>query len=213
MGRKKSEINPLSGLRIKEFCNAAGITQKELAEKAGVSEKTISDVVCGRIPMTQGTAALIANAFPGEHLQPSWFLGTSDLPTTGIQNVFDSECIDMVSWYFQNFMESLGVRIYKLALLDPQLFSDPDYAPCDDSKIVVYDFENKKVVKMEGALRDEMISGIRDKVVSYTKFLLIDAIKKGTPVDEYPYIADVRIEKAKFFEKHTDSYSTFGLKG
>lgn len=79
MGRKKVEINPIRGERLKMLLNENGVDQKELADKIGYTKEHISYIINGRRNLTEDAAKLIVRHFPGTRIE--WLMGYDDFLT------------------------------------------------------------------------------------------------------------------------------------
>lgn len=64
MARKKVEINPIRGERLKELLKELNIKQNELAKRIHISQQTISKIIQGKANLTEDTAKAIAKEFP-----------------------------------------------------------------------------------------------------------------------------------------------------
>lgn len=73
MSKKKKQINPLIGTRLKELCRQTGITQQILSEKINLSQQTISKIVQGKSNLTRENAERICAIYPKFRI--SWLLG------------------------------------------------------------------------------------------------------------------------------------------
>ena len=65
MARKPVKINPIRGKRLKLLIEEQGITQSELKDRIFISQQTISKIINGKANLTETTARIIADAFPG----------------------------------------------------------------------------------------------------------------------------------------------------
>lgn len=79
MGRRKTEINPVRGERLKELLAENNITQKDLAEKIGYSKEHISFVVVGKRNMPEEMAKIISRHFP--YVRFEWLMGYDNFKT------------------------------------------------------------------------------------------------------------------------------------
>lgn len=78
MSRKREEINPQSGLRLKSLLITKGITQKEFAERFGYTEQHISQIIKGKRRLTSEMAHRIAEDF---FCRYEWLMGYDDFRT------------------------------------------------------------------------------------------------------------------------------------
>lgn len=78
MPRKKVEINPECGLRLKWLLRESGIKQIELARKLNYEPQHVSSIITGRKRLTPETAYQIANMF---HVRAEWLLCQDDYRT------------------------------------------------------------------------------------------------------------------------------------
>lgn len=61
MGRKRQEINPESGKRLKKWLDSVGLSAKALCEVIGYTPQYISDVITGKKRLTPDLADAISN--------------------------------------------------------------------------------------------------------------------------------------------------------
>lgn len=76
MPRKKVEINPIRGKRLKELLNDQKTDQKELSKQIFISAQTISKIVNGKATLTEQTARLVIDKYPFYNFE--WLMGYSD---------------------------------------------------------------------------------------------------------------------------------------
>lgn len=79
MGRKKEEINPKSGERLKKVISESGMTQSQFADWLGYTEQHLSLIVTGKRRLTPETAQRIAEEYPP--IQRDWLMGYSKYRT------------------------------------------------------------------------------------------------------------------------------------
>ena len=84
MPRKKAEINPKSGKRVKQLLNGHKIngkkaTQEWLAEQLNISTVYLSDIVRGIKRLPPDLAYKIVELFPETQIE--WLLGLDDIQT------------------------------------------------------------------------------------------------------------------------------------
>ncbi len=78
MPRKKIEINPECGLRLKRLLRESGIKQIELAKKLNYEPQHVSSIITGKKRLTPETAYQVANMF---HVRAEWLLCQDDYRT------------------------------------------------------------------------------------------------------------------------------------
>ena len=78
MPRKKVEINPECGKRLRELLKESGIKQKELAKKLNYDPRHISNIITGKKRLTPETSYRIADMF---HIRAEWLLCQDDYRT------------------------------------------------------------------------------------------------------------------------------------
>jgi len=78
MSRKKEEVNPASGLRLKSLLVANGTTQKDFAAKFGYTEQHISQIIKGKRRLTSEMAHRVAEEFCCRY---EWLMGYDDFKT------------------------------------------------------------------------------------------------------------------------------------
>lgn len=106
MGRKRTEINPIRGQRLRELLSELDIDQKELAETIGYSPEHISYVINGRRNLTQDAAESIAKAIPGVRVE--WLMALDNFRTekeyeeypfakTAVDKQFSKQAVEMLA--------------------------------------------------------------------------------------------------------------------
>lgn len=91
MSRKREEINPECGRRLKSLLARSGITQKQLAEKLSYTPQHISQIVQGNRRMPFELAQrIIQEVFPEYRVE--WLMGRDDIKTEDdrISKYFDA---------------------------------------------------------------------------------------------------------------------------
>lgn len=78
MSRKKEDINPASGLRLKSLLAAKGITQKDFAAEFDYTEQHISQIIKGKRRLTAEMARKVADEFDCRY---EWLMGYDDFKT------------------------------------------------------------------------------------------------------------------------------------
>ena len=80
MPRKRREIDPECGRRLKSLLVENNIVQYKFAEKIGCVPQHLSNIVCGKRQLTSDLAQIIVHeAFP--HVNVSWLLNQSEFKT------------------------------------------------------------------------------------------------------------------------------------
>lgn len=79
MSRKRLEVNPIRGERLKMLLIENGVDQKEFAEKIGYTKEHISYIVNGRRNLTEDAAQATIKQFPGTRIE--WLMGYDDFKT------------------------------------------------------------------------------------------------------------------------------------
>ena len=77
MARKRVEIKPQCGKRLKDWLNECNITQEELGNRIHLSQQTISKIVNGKATLTPDVARLISESVPnadGEFILSDYLL-------------------------------------------------------------------------------------------------------------------------------------------
>ena len=64
MSRKRVEVNPIRGKRLKMLLTENGIDQQELADKIGYTKEHISYIINGRRNLTEEAAQAVVKQFP-----------------------------------------------------------------------------------------------------------------------------------------------------
>lgn len=79
MSRKRVEVNPIRGERLKMLLIENGVDQKEFADKIGYTKEHISYIINGRRNLTEDAAQAIIKLFPGTRIE--WLMGYDDFKT------------------------------------------------------------------------------------------------------------------------------------
>ena len=85
MSKKRIEINPVRGERLKILLREKRIDQQTPADKIGYSKEHISYVVNGRRNLTEGAARAIIRLFPDIRIE--WLMGYDEFKTIHEKNV------------------------------------------------------------------------------------------------------------------------------
>lgn len=117
MSRIKTEISSKRAENVKKLIENEKITQKELADRIHMTQQNISRIVQMKQPLTEETARLIVEAFPGYRI--SWLLGYDDYMTES--DYFDH----FVSKTEKTYNEKISavITLAKLRKIDFQLYS------------------------------------------------------------------------------------------
>lgn len=79
MSRKRVEVNPIRGKRLKMLLTENGIDQQELADKIGYTKEHISYIINGRRNLTEEAAQAVVKQFPDTRIE--WLMGYDDFKT------------------------------------------------------------------------------------------------------------------------------------
>ena len=116
MGRKKVEINPIRGKRLRELLEESGMEQQELAKKIGYTPEHISYICKGKRNLTSSAAEKIVKIFPSVSFD--WLMGVSDYRTTT-----EKSLADFADWNSEWKRRLWAVRVLAfLAGYDIELF-------------------------------------------------------------------------------------------
>ena len=108
MARKKEEINPVSGLRLKSLLATKGITQKDFAAKLGYTEQHISQIIKGKRRLTAEMAHKVAEEFSCRF---EWLMGYDDFETLNERLHAISDADYEIR---QSIMKILEMRMYEI---------------------------------------------------------------------------------------------------
>ena len=78
MSKKKEDINPKRGKRLKTLLKQENTTQEHLSDTIGVSQQWISKVINGKAQLTERMAHDIAALYPEKNLLYKWLLCEED---------------------------------------------------------------------------------------------------------------------------------------
>lgn len=73
MSRKRTEINPVRGERLRQLLSEQGVDQKDLAEEIGYTKEHISYIINGKRNLTEDAARAIVQMFPPTRFE--WLMG------------------------------------------------------------------------------------------------------------------------------------------
>lgn len=86
MGRKRVELHPIRGERLKFILEREKVKQVDLQEKIGISQQNVSEIIHGKINLTDYNAKLIINLFPESRYRFQWLMGYDDIMTEYDEN-------------------------------------------------------------------------------------------------------------------------------
>lgn len=165
MPRKKIEINPECGLRLKRLLRERGIKQIELAKKLNYEPQHVSSIITGKRRLTPETAYQIANMF---RVRAEWLLCQDDYRTQE-----DKEYASQKMWeegqrasafydkIFRCFIEGLeDMRGYGLRAGDSDLL------------IGEYVAVTNAIGDSVGAIPAESFQKLQTEVESYASYLI-----------------------------------------
>lgn len=117
MPRKKQEINPECGKRMKQLLKDAGRTQQELADASGYSQQYISNIASGKKHMTREFAEAFCECVPyinghglREKLRAEYLLAQDDYQTIGMM---ESKAVDRRYTAYELVEKLIDVHGYK----------------------------------------------------------------------------------------------------
>lgn len=150
MSRKRVEVNPIRGERLKMLLIENGVDQKELADKIGYTKEHISYIINGRRNLTEDAAQAIIKQFPGTRIE--WLMGYDDFKTSLQAKVFPT----FQTFYFNHKRKQAlkkVLSVYGLSFeFDPQTIS-PD---------VLEAFNNTKTEDMDKIPEDILMQGLSE---------------------------------------------------
>ena len=191
MPRKKVEINPECGLRLKWLLRESGIKQIELARKLNYEPQHVSSIITGRKRLTPETAYQIANMF---HVRDEWLLCQDDYRT-----LEEKESSSQKAWEdaqrvsafydknFRCFIEGLeDMRGYGL------------HTGESDALIGEYIAVTNAIGDSVGAIPAESFKRLRTEIEDYASYLVQRIIK--TEMGPVPQSGREGIEKWQTFK-------------
>lgn len=191
MPRKKIEINPECGLRLKWLLRESGIKQIELAKKLNYEPQHVSSIITGKKRLTPETAYQVANMF---HVRAEWLLCQDDYRTqedkeSASKKVWEEE--QRTSAFYHNifccFIEGLeDMRGYGLNTGE------------SDSLIGEYIAVTNAIGDSVGAIPAESFRRLRTEVEDYASYLVQRIIK--TEMGPVPQSGREGIEKWQTFK-------------
>lgn len=186
MPRKRIEINPESGLRLKRLLRENGIKQVELAKKLNYEPQHVSSIITGKKRLTPETAYQLANMF---RVRSEWLLCKDDYRTQE-----EKEAAAKQAWergkrvaasydkIFQCFIEGLeDMRGYGL------------HTEESDSLLGEYVAVTNAIGEPVGAIPAESFRRLRTEVENYASYLVQRIIK--TEMGPMPKSGKEGIEK------------------
>ena len=170
MPRKKIEVNPECGGRLRELLRESDIKQKELAKKLNYDPRHISNIITGKKRLTPETSYQIADMF---HVRAEWLLCQDDYKTQE-----EKEAASQKSWeegkrvsafydkIFQCFIEGLeDMRGYGLCTGESNLLTGE------------YIAVTNAIGEPVGAIPAESFQRLRTEVENYASYLIQRIIK------------------------------------
>jgi transcriptional regulator with XRE-family HTH domain len=120
LGRKKENINPEIGQRIKEIRKQQNLTQPQFGERFNVTEQTIRNWESGRRKVDLETIQKICDAF---HCDVSYILGIQNILEKSIDSGIDE--LKNESNIFISYLESIGFSVdIQPTSASPQISND-----------------------------------------------------------------------------------------
>jgi len=153
MPTKEEKYNEKSSKRLKSLLAEEKITQKELTKKieeatgSKVSQQHISQVIRGKVRLTEALAHDIAKVFPHKNLLYDWLMGEEDSPSIAEKIVKNMQKTDYES---NNLL--LGLYCFLSALDDYDIYISPEKIPlyetvADDSSNTVIIQKNTHTIE------------------------------------------------------------------
>jgi len=156
MSRIKTEINPMRAERVKKLIERENITQKELAKRMYQTPQNVSRIIQMKQPLTEETAQLIINAFPGKGYRIEYLLGFDDYMTDSdrLDNLWkDAEKKHDNDISTVQYLASLtGIEV-KLLMTGTNIDDEILIRKGDEEKIVTYK-DVTKLIKYLSALTE-----------------------------------------------------------
>ncbi len=174
MSRKKEEINPESGNRLKSLLSSNGITQKELATKLGYTEQHISLVIRGkrRLPGEMATR-IIKELFPSCRYQ--WLMCMDDFETEDEKQEYSRKV-----WEENHKLEDFYNKVFKLFIEGLEDMNGNALSlPGVETDILGYEsviVSNAEGVEI-GAIPIESFNKMRKSIEDYASYLISALIK------------------------------------
>ena len=169
MPRKKVEVNPECGGRLRELLRESGIKQKELAKKLNYDPRHISNIITGKKRLTPETSYRIADMF---HIRAEWLLCQDDYRTQEEKDTASkaawAEGMRASAFYdkiFRCFIEGLeDMRGYGLCTGESDLLGK-------------YIAVTNAIGEPVGAIPAESFQRLRTEVENYASYLIQRIIK------------------------------------
>lgn len=170
MPRKKVEINPECGLRLRRILRENGIKQIELAKKLDYEPQHVSSIITGKKRLTPETAYQLANMF---YVRPEWLLCQDDYRTQEEKEAAAKQAWEegqkVSAFYdkiFRCFIEGLeDMRGYGLRTGE------------SDQLIGEYVAVTNAIGEPVGAIPAEAFQRLRTEIENYASYLVQQIIK------------------------------------
>lgn len=194
MGRKRTEINPIRGERLRKLLKDHGIDQNDFATMINYSEEHISYIINGKRNLTVDAAERIVEMFPGTRIE--WLLGYDSYETEFMKSGCEYikpvleriRRIRAVESFFSSFDLSFFVNVTDPALNEP---ADEflDRATADDIQKAFVELESVQqspkayVIKKDGEIwgycSEEEKRILFEEIVDFAEFSLLKLCNRG----------------------------------
>lgn len=161
MPTKEEKYNEISSKRLKSLLAEEKITQKDLTKKieevtgSKVSQQHISQVIRGKVRLTEALAHDIAKVFPHKNLLYDWLMGEEDSPSITEKIVKNLQKTDFES---NNLL--LGLYCFLSSLDDYDIYLSPEKIPLYET--VADDSNNTVIIQKNTHTIEEDVYFCRD---------------------------------------------------
>lgn len=175
MGKKRGEINPICGERLKIVAKEQKMSQIEFAKVLFITPEHLSAIIHGRKSLTEATAKLVVENYPEYRIE--WLLGYSDSKT--VRDLWDEKCKKTDAKnkakfehgeLFAEYIDFLGFDLCHNKVIDENdilLFSEHEENPLENMSLIITEQETEEekfVINLdfEQAARRELWEKMKD---------------------------------------------------
>ena len=182
MTKKKGEINPICGERLKTIIKDEKISQKVFAKHICCSPEHLSAIINGKKRLTEETAREVVKIFPEYRLE--WLLGFDECKTA--RDIWKKHCRETDEKIniehkrikaFTAYLYSLGFEIGFNRMLDETdlgEFEKLGIEPEENPVFKIVDKETQKEISFEIDVKGEYRKAVREKMKDFSALKIIE---------------------------------------
>lgn len=195
MARKRAEINPIRGERLRSLLEKHSMEQQELAIKIGYTKEHISYIINGKRNLTEDAAERIVEMFPETRIE--WLLGYDNYETEFMKAACEAikpvlergRRRRAVENFFNSFDLSFSVNVADSSALDETTDEFLDHATADDIQEAFAEMESvikspkAYVIKKDGEIwgycSEDEKRILFEEILDFAEFSLLKLCNKG----------------------------------